>query len=134
MAEKKNTSLSKNNEKQRTVTRTEESLEAVFAQIDNTTPALSEKHIDRYFDMRESTIQAIKEDHTGDRDLQKHSQVIGLISLGAVICFLLVLCVIIAIAKPELLDKILGYIFSFIGGAGFGGVGVSIYKSNQSKR
>lgn len=131
MAEKKNTSLSKNAVKQPAMTRTEDSLEAVFAQIENTAPMLSDKHIDRYFDMKESTIAAIKDDHKGEREVQKHSQVVGLISFGIVLVFLITLCSIIALVNPTLLDKILGYIFSFIGGFGVGGAGVTIYKSKQ---
>ena len=123
MAKQKSTSQSKAVSKAPTLQkRTEERLEAVIGQIENSDTLLSDKHIDKYFDLRSKTIKAIREDHKDIVDLTKHGRKYALFYAIAGIISIAVIVILIGIFAKDYLGRFFELLFAFLGGTGVGAV------------
>lgn len=123
MAKQKNTSQSeiipnKSNLRKRT----EERLEAVIGQIENNDTLISDKHIDKYFELRNKTIKAIREDHKDIVDLTKHGRKYALYYAIAAIIAIAIVVILIGIFSKEYLGRFFELLFAFLGGTGVGAI------------
>jgi hypothetical protein len=131
MVEKKKSLQSKTSGKE-VNTRTEESLEAVFAQLESTSPTFTDKHIERYFDMKSEMIAAIREDHKDEKDIIQQGRTYNFRTIIVVSILIVLVLIIIGFFNREYLGRFFELLFAFLGGTGVGGYFMSKKKKTST--